>query len=129
MGQNDHANVLVIQKSKNTIISKNPRSKLRGSLLFVELGQLLWEYELAMKATRMKLAAFAPTGVVEALADYFRDNYVPETDDNKCHMNWRADARTYAAMRGELLEGLESRPVDERKLYLLMWNCRPPREN
>ena len=51
--------------------------------LFVELGQLLWEYELAMKATRMKLAAFAPTGVVEALSDYFRDNYIPETDDNR----------------------------------------------
>lgn len=96
---------------------------------FVQLGQLLWEYELATKAARMKLAAFAPTGVVEALSDYFRDNQLPESDDNKCHVNWRADARTYAAMRGELLNGLESRPVDERKLYLLMWNCRPPGEN
>jgi len=97
--------------------------------LFAQLGQLLWEYELNTKAARMKLAAFAPTVVVEALSDYYRDNYLPESDYNKCHVNWRADARTYAAMRGELLEGLESRPVDERKLYLLMWNCRPPSEN
>ena len=91
---------------------------------FAQLGQLLWEYELATKAARMKLAAFAPTVVVEALADYYRDNSL-----SQCDANWRADARTYAALRGELLEGLESKPVDEGKLYLLMWNCRPPSEH
>lgn len=97
---------------------------------FSQLGQLLWEYELETKATRMKLAAFAPTGVVEALSDFFRDNYLPKSPKsdkkNECDTNWRADARTYAEMRGDLLEGLESRLVDERKLYLLMWNCIPP---
>jgi hypothetical protein len=95
--------------------------------MFAQLGQLLWDYELATKAARMKLAAFAPTEVVEALSDYYRDNHLPQS--NTCHANWRADARTYAAMRGDLLEGLESRSVDQRKLYLLMWNCRPPSEN
>src|SRR5574337_346721 len=106
------------------------KGKSRGSLdpRFVQLGQLLWEYELDTKAARLKLAAFAPTEVVEALSDYFQ-HYLPESDRNKCPVNWRADARTYVAMRSDLLEGLESRPVDERKLYLLMWNCRPPREN
>lgn len=97
--------------------------------LFVQLGQVLWEYEMDTKAARMKLAAFAPTVVVEALSDYYRGNYLPESDINTCPVNWKDDARTYAAMRDDLLEGLESRPVDERKLYLLMWNCRPPGEN
>ena len=86
------------------------------------LEKALWEYHVETKEARLKLAAFAPTEIVEALSDYYRERYNPE---NLCSPFWTSDVGTYLAMRRELLAGIESEEVDPEKMYLLMFNCRP----
>lgn len=85
------------------------------------LGPLLWQSELKTKEARMKLAAFAPTQMVEALSDY----YVAQYGASRCDATWEDDAKVYASLRNDLLDGLEADSVDLRKLYFLMWNCTP----
>jgi|GEM_PF-4121072 len=86
-----------------------------------KVAKISWEYELGTKEGRMKLAAFAPTSVVEALAIYYKnkDEFKP------CSSSWKSDVRTYLEMRDELLEGIEDKKVDPALLYLLMWDCMP----
>ena len=70
----------------------------------------------------MKLAAFAPTQVVEALAKYYMA--LPH-DEEKCPPIWNLDVQTYLEMRNALLDGIESKPVTPAQLYFLMWDCQP----
>jgi len=91
-------------------------------VLAAKLETVLWEYHLETKEARMKLAAFAPSELVEALADYYKENF----SQDPCSTSWESDVRTYLAMRQELLADIETKDVQPERMYLLMWNCQPP---
>lgn len=99
-----------------------PQAEPDGSRPADRLQDLRWQYELETKEARMKMAAFAPAALVEAMAEYFLAlGPLPP-----CDSVWDRDVRIYTEMRREILAGLESDEVEPAKMYLLMWNCRPP---
>ncbi|WP_339138062.1 MAG: hypothetical protein WGN25_07615 [Candidatus Electrothrix sp. GW3-4] len=89
--------------------------------LAARLEKTLWEYEIETKEARMKLAAFAPTELVEELADYYRKYY----PSRPCDPSWEDDVRAYLAMRQELLADIEPKNIKKEKMYSLMWGCQP----
>lgn len=98
------------------------KNRPEDSELAARLETVLWEYHAETKEARMKLAAFAPTELVEALADYYRDNF----SQKPCSTSWKSDVQTYLAMRQGLLADIETKDVKPEKMFLLMWACRPP---
>jgi hypothetical protein len=108
-------------ESYNAFLGNKPED----DRLSERLENALWVYHEAAKEARMKLAAFAPTELVNALADYYRERYSPR----ECDVTWKRDALTYLAMRRELLDGIEENDVEPEQLFLLMWNCDPRKIN
>ena len=96
-------------------------NKPENDELAKRLETTLWGYHEETKEARMRLAAFAPTELVHALADYYRERFT----QRPCHSSWERDVVTYLAMRKELLAGIEKNDVSPEQMFLLMWNCNP----
>ncbi|MGB5446185.1 MAG: hypothetical protein WBM99_11830 [Psychromonas sp.] len=87
---------------------------------------LIDEYEFQMKETRFRLAAFAPTEVVNGVFSFYQEAY---GYSENCNLKWKADAAIYLALRKQILSDLEEDAVEPRTIYALMFNCLPPADN
>jgi len=85
--------------------------------------KLLNEYEFETKEARLRLAAFAPSEMVNNLFSYYKNAY---GYSENCNPNWKSDAAIYISLREQLLPEAEPGSVDERTIYAVMFNCLPP---
>jgi hypothetical protein len=86
-----------------------------------EKDRLTREYQQETKEAKFEIGVFGSPEVIQALVKWFDKK--KETDRKEL---WREDAKIYQAMRKEIFGN--SGKVDDRDLYYLLFDYRPPNE-